>query len=317
MRIFITGATGVIGRRVVPRLIEQGHAVTAVGRSPEKRGALARLGATALDVDLFASHTLYAALDGHDAVVNLATHMPASTARMLLPGAWRENDRLRSEASANLAGAATRAGVPRLIQESFAPVYPDRGNEAIDENTPLAPERFNRSIADAEQAALRFAERGGDAVVLRFAAFYGPDSKFLHELAVLVRHGIAPLFGPPEAFISSVSHDDAASAVIHALMLPSGVYNVSDDQPVSHRAYAEALADAIGAGTPHLPPVWLTPIMGSIGKMMARSESISNAKLRATGWAPRYRSVHEGFTAIARDLGAPGVNRNEPSPVRR
>jgi 2-alkyl-3-oxoalkanoate reductase len=317
MRIFITGATGVIGRRVVPRLIEEGHDVTAVARSAEKRGALARLGATAVDANLFASHTLLSLLAGHDAVINLATHIPSSSTRMLLPGAWRENDRRRSEAAPNLAGAASRAGVPRFIQESFAPVYPDRGNAAIDESTPIAPVRINRSVADAEQAALRFEERGGIGIVLRFAAFYGPDSKFMHELAVLLRHGFAPLFGPPEAFISSVSHDDAATAVIKALELPSGTYNVCDDQPVSHRAFAEALAEAIGADTPHLPPPWMTPMMGSIGKMMARSERISNAKLREFGWAPRYRSVHEGFPAIAAALGAAGVHRHEPTVVRR
>ena len=316
MRIFITGATGVIGRRVVPRLIEDGHDVTAVGRSAEKRGALARLGATAVDADLFASHTLLSLLAGHDAVINLATHIPPSS-RMLLPGAWRENDRLRSEGASNLAGAASRAGVPRFIQESFAPVYPDRGNDAIDEDTPIAPARFNRSVADAELATLRFEERGGIGIVLRFAMFYGPDSKFMHELAVLVRHGFAPLVGLPEAFISSVSHDDAANAVIKALTLPSGTYNVCDDQPVSHRAYAEAIAEAIGANPPHLPPPWMTPIMGAVGKMMARSQRMSNAKLRESGWAPRYRSVHEGFAAIARDLGAAGVHRHEATPVRR
>ena len=112
-RIFVTGATGVIGRRVVPRLVAAGHAVAAVGRSPEKRAALERQGAAAVDVDLRDAAALRRALDGHAVVLNLATHMPPSTNRMLLPGAWRENDRVRREGSAALVDAALAAGVSR------------------------------------------------------------------------------------------------------------------------------------------------------------------------------------------------------------
>src|SRR5919199_2729786 len=101
MRIFLTGATGVIGKRVVPQLIAVGHEVTAVGRTPEKRASLTRQGANAVEVDLFDRAALRSVIAGHEAVINLATSIPPSS-RTLLPGAWRENDRIRRVASHNI-----------------------------------------------------------------------------------------------------------------------------------------------------------------------------------------------------------------------
>lgn len=287
-----------IGRRVVPLCLIRGHEVTAFGRSAEARRALHRVGARPVTVDLFDRAELATVLTGCDAVVNLATHMPRSSLRMLLPGAWRENDRLRRDASAALADAALRVGIERFIQESFAPVYPDRGAEWIDETTPIEPARYNRTVADAENAAARFTAAGGAGVVLRFAAFYGPDSRFLGDLVHAVRHGYAPLFGSPDAYISSVAHDDAAAAVIAALQVPAGAYNVADDEPVTHRSFVDSLADALGAPHPRLPPSWMTALGGSPAATLARSLRVSNRKLKAAcGWTPVFRSVRDGWPA--------------------
>src|SRR5262245_7814489 len=205
MRIFITGASGVIGRRVVPLLVGAGHRVTAVGRSPDKLAALAKVGAEPVPLDLFDAKVVRQALTGHDAVINLATHMPSSMARMMLPWAWRENDHVRREGSAILVDAAIDAGVARFVQESFAPAYPDRGDAWIDETTPLTPARYNRSILDAEASAARFAASRDAGVIVRFAAFYGPDAFTLREAADMVRRGWSPLPGSPDGFVSSIS----------------------------------------------------------------------------------------------------------------
>ncbi|HET7241289.1 MAG TPA: NAD(P)H-binding protein [Gemmatimonadales bacterium] len=142
MRIFIAGGTGVIGRRVVPLLLAGGHRVTVAtrknGRQPNWSGDVA-----ARAVDLFDPATLAPALSGQDAVINLATHMPPSTMRMLFRREWLENDRIRREGSRNLVQAALESDVHRLVQESFAPAYPDRGDEWIDESVPLAPGAYN------------------------------------------------------------------------------------------------------------------------------------------------------------------------------
>ena len=296
MRVFLTGATGVVGRRLIPLLTAQGHAVTAVVRSPEKKAAVARAGATPLSVGLFDRNALDAAVRRHDAVVNLATHIPSSSWKLLRRSAWAENDRIRREASSNLVDAALAAGVSRFVQESFAPVYPDRGEQWIDEDVPIEPVSYNRSLLDAERAAARFTASGRSGVVLRFGGFYGPDAMQVADMIRMVRRGWAPLPGPPGSYISSVSHDDAASAAAAALIAAPGVYNVVDDDPVTHREYFDSLAATLGVAAPRMLPPWTSALMGSLGKLMARSQRISNLRFRSTtDWVPKYRSVREGW----------------------
>jgi nucleoside-diphosphate-sugar epimerase len=302
MRIFLTGTTGVIGRRVVPILVGTGHRVTAIGRSPEKRAALERQGVSAVGVDLFAPEAVRRALTGHDAVINLATHIPHSSARMLLPGAWRENDRIRRVVSGILVDAAVKAGAGQFIQESFAPMYEDGGEQWIDESWPIRPARYNRSSVDAERSAARLTARGGIGVVLRFALFYGPDAVHVLDLIKLVRKGWAPIFGP-NGFISSITHDDAATAVVAALGVGPGIYNVTDDRPVRRREWVDALAVALGLPAPKLPPRWISRLGGSVTELLARSQRISNGKFRqASGWAPQYPSVHEGWPPVVAEV---------------
>ena len=303
MRIFLTGATGVVGRRVLPHLVSAGHEVTAVGRTPEKRERLRALGAAPVAADLFDAAALRPAVAGHDAVVNLATSIPPSS-RALLRSAWRDNDRIRTVASANLVDAALAAGVGRFVQESFAPIYEDGGDAWLDENSPRRAARYNRSVLDAEGAAERFARSGGAGVVLRFALFYGPDSGFTLDTIRYVRREWAPAFGAPSGFVSSVSHDDAASAVVAALGLPAGTYNVTDDEPLRRREYYDSLAAALGVGPPKFPPAWLARFAGSIGETLSRSQRIANRTLRgASGWRPAAPSVREGWRSVVAQLG--------------
>lgn len=303
MRVFLTGATGVIGRRVIPLLTAAGHRVTGIARAPAKRQQLERAGATAADVNLFDVGSVRRALAGYDAVINLATHMPSSSWQMFLPGAWKENDRLRRDASANLVDAAIACGVTKFIQESFAPTYPDGGERWIDESTPLRPVRYNRTVLDAENAAGRFNAAGRVGVVLRFALFYGADGPFTRELIDTVRMGFAPYPGAPQSFVSSVSHDDAASAVVAALRVGAGVYNVVDDEPLHRREFFDSLAGALGVKPPVIPPTWFAFLAGSLGEMLARSLRISNRKLRAESvWRPKYPSAREGWRAVVGGL---------------
>jgi 2-alkyl-3-oxoalkanoate reductase len=303
MRVFVTGATGVIGRRLVPLLLRMGNTVTAVARSSASHDALHRSDALPVAVDLFDSRALARVIAGHDVVINLATHIPRSGAALFLRGMWRENDRLRRVASAAIVDACIAADVARLIQESFAPVYPDNGERWIHEDVPLSPVRYNRTITDAEASATRFTQAGRIGIVLRFGSFYGPDAVQTRDLIAWVKKGWAPLPGPPEAYISSVAHDDAARAVAAAITLPSGAYNVVDDEAVSHRMFVDSLADALDVERPNLPPKWITPMLGSLGEMLARSIRVSNAKLRsASTWRPEYPSVRDGWRAVLSEI---------------
>lgn len=174
MKVFVTGATGAIGRPTVPLLTAAGHEVTAVVRSPEKRAQVEAAGAAGVEVDLFDAAAVRQAVAGHDAVVNLVTNIPPMT-QAGRPSAWATNDRLRREASAHLVDGAIAAGAARLVQESIVFSYPDSGDRWIDaESMSPEPSPTVRSALVAEAQAQRFTDAGGTGVVLRFGMFYGP-----------------------------------------------------------------------------------------------------------------------------------------------
>jgi nucleoside-diphosphate-sugar epimerase len=307
LKIFVAGATGVVGRRLIPLLIGAGSEVTAVARSRAKASLLTKQGAKPVTVDLFDPAAVEEAVMGHDTVINIATHIPSGMSA-LLPGAFNENARIRTEASQNLASAAIATRAQRFIQESFAPAYPDCGDEWIDENVRIAPASYIRSVLDAESAADEFTKSGGAGVVLRFSFFYGPDSSFSHDMVRAVRRGIAPMFGKPDAWMSSIWIDDAAEAVLAAFRVSAGVYNVTDDEPMRRGEAFELLASALGTKRPRIPPRWLTRVAGSLGDTLGRSLRLSNAKFRqASGWAPRVPGVRSGWKLLLEEMKSAGM----------
>jgi nucleoside-diphosphate-sugar epimerase len=285
-------------------LVDAGANVTAIARSDAKAARLRKQGATPKKVDLFDPPAVEAAVEGSDAVINIATKIPPGL-KSLIPGAFRENIRIRTEASQNLASAAMATRARVFIQESFAPVYPDRGDEWIDESVPIDPASYVRSVLDAESAADEFTRSGGTGVVLRFSFFYGPDSSFTTDMIKSVRRGFAPALGGGDAYMSSLWLDDAASAVLAALSVPAGIYNVTDDVPMCRREAFDLLADALGVKHPRMLPRLVTTLLGSVGDTIGRSQRISNAKFRhASSWIPKVPSLREGWKLVVKELGA-------------
>ncbi|MEO7085198.1 MAG: NAD(P)-dependent oxidoreductase [Gemmatimonadaceae bacterium] len=299
LRMFVAGGTGVIGRRVVPALVGAGHRVVAAARSEEGRAKLAAQGTTAVVVDLFDADAVRKAMGEQDIVINLSTHIPSSTKKMLLAWSWRENDRVRRLGSANLAAAAQAGGADCFIQESFAGIYQDAGDRWIDEKFRVMPAKYNQSVLDAEASAKKFNKAGGRGIVLRFGAFYGPDSFATRDMIQMVRKGTNPLPGSPDAYVSSISHDDAAAAVVSAVHLPSGTYNVVDDEPVTRRAWGESLAAALGVKPPAPFPRLIAKLGGSTVELLSRSQRISNHKLHEfSDWEPKARSIGDAWPAL-------------------
>ncbi|MBL7495166.1 NAD-dependent epimerase/dehydratase family protein [Frankia sp. CNm7] len=320
MKIFLTGATGVLGRRVVPSLVAAGHAVDAVARGEAKADELRRAGADPVAVDLFDRQAVFAAVTAArpDAVVHLATNIP-NMSRALLPGAWRINDRLRAEASHHLADAALAAGAGHYLQESITFGYADGADRWLDEDAPLARGPQERAVAASAQAVARFAGKGGAGVLLRFAAFYAADSAHTQAQVAMARAGRPALPGPADGYLSSIQIDDAASAVVAALTVPAGTYNVADDAPMLHRDAADLLA-AVATGRPgthgRLIPAAVMRLSGR-ARPLTRSHRISNARFRdATGWRPRFPSLADGLPEVVRELGA-ATAAGEPLAARR
>ena len=309
MRVFVAGSTGVIGRRAVTALVAAGHEVTALVRSPAKAALARSLGATPVEASLFDPDALRAAVAGHDAVCNLATHIPP-LARAADTRSWSENSRIRSEGSRNLVDAALAAGATVYVQESIAFLYGDHGDELIDASTAqIGDGRFTEPVRTAEAQAARFAASGGRGVVLRFGGFVAPDSDQTLTILRSARRGISVEPGAPDAFFPAITADDAASAVVAALAAPSGTYDVVDDEPLSRRAQRAALAAAVGRPRLHSLPT-AKRMVGPLGD----SQRVSNRRFReATGWAPKTASVRDGWTATAR---AAGVEPALPGRVR-
>src|SRR5215203_1658158 len=245
MRVFVAGATGAVGGRVIPALIREGHTVTALARTREKAATLTAQQATPVSVSLFDRSALTAAFAGQDAVVNLASAIPPMR-RWMSAKAWQRNDRVRIEGSAAVVDAALAAGVDRVVQESVSMLYRDQGARWVDEDAPIDRYPMARGNLAAEANAHRFSEAGGTGIVVRFGWFYGPSAAHSEQLFALARRRLGLVLGPPDSYVSSIHVADAAAAVAAALQAPAGTFNIVDDEPLTKRQYAEALARAAG-----------------------------------------------------------------------
>jgi len=296
MRVFVAGATGVIGSRAVPALVAAGHEVTAVARGPIKAEQVRQTGATPLAVDLFDREAVAAAVAGHEVVVNLATKIPPMT-RAARASAWAENERLRREASAHLVDAARSTGAARIVQESICFPYLDAGDAWIDETAPRDAVGPFAGAAVAEVNAARATADGAVAVVLRFAQLYGAG----HHQAMfdrLLRRRINPFLGPPEAYSSWVHVEDAGRAVVAALSAPAGTYNVVDDEPLTRAEAGAAAAAALGRRAPRSLPAVVRAALPASARLLMRSQRVSNAAFReAAGWRPTRPSIRGAWAS--------------------
>ncbi len=161
VKVFIAGATGVLGRRVVPLVVAAGHDVSALARSDARAAMVGSLGASPVRADLFDPEAMRQAVAGHDVVCNLATHIPP-TAKAARPGAWAQNNQIRTEGSKNLVDAALACGASRYVQESIAFLYVDGGSAWIDESSPIDPVANLGSATVAESHAARVTAAGAN-----------------------------------------------------------------------------------------------------------------------------------------------------------
>ena len=295
MKVFIAGATGVIGTRTIGLLLAAGHEVTGLARSAEKAGLLARQGARAAQASLLDPDALGRAVAGHDAVVNLATHIPVGSAAVRAR-AWREDDQIRTDGSRILAGAALRHDVGRLVQEAVTFVYPDRADEWITEETMPEPNPRSQAATMAATAqAARFTAGGGSGVVLRFGQLYGPD-RASAEMLARTRPGKPVVLGRPGGWLSPLRPEDAAAAVVAALGCAPGTYNVAEP-PVRRSDWAAAIGAAAGTGPARFYPALLQKLAGPRAEPLTRSQRVDSARFAAaTGWAPAGRSTQGGWS---------------------
>ena len=311
MRIFVAGATGAIGRRLVPMLIDAGHEVTGMTRTPAKVDELRATGAEAVVADALDAEAVMRAVVAArpEVVVHELTAIGPFDARNPDRG-FATTNRLRIEGTDNLLAAARAAGARRFVAQSFAGwPYAKTGGPVKDESAPLDPDppkRMRRTLAAVRHLEAAVTGAGDlEGIVLRYGGFYGPGTGIAPGGPEwdAVRAGRFPVVGDGGGVWSLVHIDDAAAATVAAIERGApGIYNVVDDDPAPVREWLPALAEAIGARRPRRVPAALARLLvGSSGmSLMTKSRGASNAKARRElGWAPAYGSWREGFRTLA------------------
>ena len=304
MRVFVAGASGAIGTRLVPQLMERGHDVIGTATSPARATRISAHGAEAIVLDLLDPGAVRnAVLEARpDAIVHQATALADIQFSKNLDSSFVQTNRLRIEGTDALLMAAREAGVSRFVTQSFASLrYEREGGMVKNENSPLDPNPL--SGMRETSAAMNYldeavTEAGG--IALRYGLFYGADN----DASVWpVRKRQFPIVGDGGGFSSWIHLDDAASATVLALDRRiedwgPAIYNIVDDEPAPAREWLPVLAEALGADPPRRFPVWLARLFaGEIAVMMGTEvRGASNAKAkRELGWTLRYPSWRQGF----------------------
>jgi nucleoside-diphosphate-sugar epimerase len=301
MRVFVAGATGVMGRPLLPALQAAGHEPIAMTRSPEKAAALRARDIETAVCDAYDAPTLERALaDARpDAVVHLLTDLPAELDTRHFERAVASTGRLRREGTRNLLAAARASDVGRIVAESIAFAYEPTGDWIKDEDAPLA--RISLPFVAEPLAELERQVLAAGGIVMRYGQLYGPDTAFARDgaWATSVHRRRLPIVGSGGGVFSFLHVDDAASATVEALTHDGpATYNVVDDDPAPVREWAPVYARTIGAPRPWRVPAWIGRLAaGSTAvAMMQELRGASNARFKADlGWQPGYPSWREGF----------------------
>ena len=306
MRVFVAGATGAIGRRLMPRLVAAGHQVTGMTRSQARATDLQAVGATPAVCDVFDAPAVLAAVEAAapEVIVSQLTDLPAVPRPRGLSKVYEANNRVRTEGNANLLAAARNAAVPRIVAQSVAFWYRPEGGPVKSEDAPLDTEagepigsavRAMKQVEDALSSAPDV-----DAVLLRYGFFYGPGTWYAPDGAVgrQLRRRSYPIVGSGRGMYSLIHIDDAAAATVAALTAPPGTYNITDDDPAPANDWLPAFAAAIGAPKPMRVPAAVARLLvgpALVGWMETLRGADNSAAKRHLGWQPAYATWRQGF----------------------
>jgi 2-alkyl-3-oxoalkanoate reductase len=302
MRVFVAGASGAIGSRLVPQLIEAGHQVTGTFRSPASEEKVRQLGADPVQLDLLDAPAVRQAVLAAEpeAIIHEATALANVRFARNLDKSFAGTNRIRTEGTDALLAAAREAGVRRFVAQSFASYrYARVGGMVKTEDDPLDPDP--PAVATETNAAMTHLDEavtGAGGIALRYGGFYGAAND---GLVVPVRKRQFPVIGDGGGYSSFIHLDDAAAATVLALEHDGpAIYNITDDEPAPMSEWLPALAAAAGAKPPRHAPVWLARVIAGGGMVMmsAQSRGASNAKAkRELEWKLRYASWRDGFVA--------------------
>jgi 2-alkyl-3-oxoalkanoate reductase len=317
MRVFVTGASGAIGSRLVPQLIDAGHEVVGTHHSPARAELLQALGAKPVMLDLLDAQAVRTAVLEHqpEAIVHEATALANAKFSRNFDKTGAATNELRTRGTDLLLAAAREAGVRRFVAQSVAGFnrYARQGGPIKTEEDPVEqapPANTRQSLAALNHLERVVTEFGG--IALRYGVFYGGAGDGTIEP---LRKRQFPIIGEGSGIWSWIHLDDAAAATTLALEHTGpAIYNIVDDDPAAVRDWLPALAEALGAKPPRHIPTWFARLLAgeAVVAMATEARGASNAKAkRELGWKPRHTSWREGFPTVYS-----GIGNVEQSPVR-
>jgi nucleoside-diphosphate-sugar epimerase len=318
MRVFVAGASGAIGSRLVPQLIDAGHEVIGTHRSPSNAERLRALGARPVALDLLDARAVRKAVleSEPEVIVHQATALASSRFGRSLDRTFAPTNRLRREGTDALLAAAREASVRRFVAQSFASYrYVREGGPVKTEEDPLDPTPPPKTHeTNAAMSYLDEAVTGAGGIVLRYGGFYGAANDGLIEP---VRKRQFPIVGDGGGVMSFIHLDDAAAATVLALEHDGpAIYNIVDDEPAAVREWLPVLAGALGAKPPRRFPRWLARLVAGEAAVVMATESrgASNAKAkRELAWALRYPSWRKGFAAAYASITVADARKRAPA----
>ncbi len=279
MKILVVGATGVLGRNVIPRLVERGYHVRAIVRNQRQENFLRDMGVEPAQGDIFDKDSLHRAAAGCDLAIHIATAISTSSAQD-----WSVNDRVRREGTHNLLEAAKENGITRYIQQSITLLYGENGQRIVDESAPTQSTLITQSAADMEKLVCASSL---DWCILRGGLFYGPGTGRETAWRESAWEGKLMLPGDGSDLVSLIHVIDMARAVVTAVerAAPKSLYNIVDDQPVSFERLFSYVADPLNVPMPQRGGPRVYPSLGC-----------SNARAKKElGWQPAYPSYLSGL----------------------
>jgi nucleoside-diphosphate-sugar epimerase len=301
MKVFIAGASGVLGRRLVRQFVARGHSVVGQVRSPKAEIAVKEAGGEPRHADLFDAESLAQAAEGCDTVIHAATAIPVK--QKTTPADWAMNDHIRRKGTRCLTEAASKIGAKTYLQQSIAWLARPKDDSPFDEDSPIVSAPAIQSAIDAETIA-REAEsvEGFTVSILRAGFFYDSESGHTRMLSGALRKRQMPIIGSGDAIWAMIHTDDAASAYVAVAERPrSGVWHIVDNEMVEVRAFLKEFATRLGAPDPRRVPVWLARSLAGeqAVEYFTRSTRTTNARFRRNfNWAPGYPTYREGLDQI-------------------
>ena len=306
MKVFIAGATGVLGYRLAERLSDRGHEVIGLTRDEEGDDLVERRGGTPRRGDVLDQESLTDAVSDADVIVHAATSIP--TKRKPTADDWSRNDRVRVEGARNVVAAAVDAGVTRVLFPSVVWVARQPDGSSFNETAPRHPDQTTQSAADAEDVLHEASQTHGlDIGILRCGFFYAPDSAQTRQFAQYLLSRLLPIigggvFGRQDAELSLLHADDAARAFADATESDAtGCWHVVDEEPVTLARFLRTFAELLNAPEPFRVPAWLArPLVGrDTVRMLTRPMPTSNDTFkREIEWEPMYPTYQEGLQQV-------------------